>query len=292
MQTLTAEQDLSLDAARPSAKILAERRIALNDAMFRDKIVLVSGGATGIGRAAVWILARLGAKVVTCGRSAEKLDLLREELGEHGYSVLAVPADIRKAEDVATLFGQVQQAYGGLDLLINNAGGQFPQAAIDMSANGFRAVIDNNLLGTWSMMQTAARYWRDSGTPGSIVNVVAVVDRGILGAAHTAAARAGVIYLSKTVAVEWVPLKIRVNCVAPGTIFTEGMTGYPEAAKKTFARSNPMLRLGDPWEIAEACLFIGSDASTFTTGEILRVDGGGQLWGEQWTQGKPDYFIE
>ncbi|WP_363736041.1 SDR family NAD(P)-dependent oxidoreductase [Sphingobium sp. LMA1-1-1.1] len=289
---MKVEPDLGAIAARPDAAIMATRQIALNEILFRDKVVLVSGGATGIGRALVWMLARMGAKVVTCGRSVEKLDILRDELASQGYEILAVPTDIRKSEDVASLFAQIREHHGRLDLLINNAGGQFPQSAIDMSANGFRAVIDNNLLGTWSMMQSAARYWRDTNMPGSIVNVVAVVDRGILGAAHTAAARAGVIYLSKTVAVEWIPLKIRVNCVAPGTIFTEGMAGYPEEAKKTFARSNPMLRLGDPWEVAEACLFIGSDASSFTTGELLRVDGGGQLWGEQWTQGKPEYFRE
>jgi len=289
---MKVEPDLGAIAARPDAAIMATRQIALNEILFRDKVVLVSGGATGIGRALVWMLARMGAKVVTCGRSVEKLDILRDELASQGYEILAVPTDIRKSEDVASLFAQIREHHGRLDLLVNNAGGQFPQSAIDMSANGFRAVIDNNLLGTWSMMQSAARYWRDTNMPGSIVNVVAVVDRGILGAAHTAAARAGVIYLSKTVAVEWIPLKIRVNCVAPGTIFTEGMAGYPEEAKKTFARSNPMLRLGDPWEVAEACLFIGSDASSFTTGELLRVDGGGQLWGEQWTQGKPEYFRE
>ena len=289
---MKVEPDLGAIAARPDVAIMATRQIALNEILFRDKVVLVSGGATGIGRALVWMLTRMGAKVVTCGRSAEKLDILRDELASQGYEILAVPTDIRKSEDVASLFAQIREHHGRLDLLINNAGGQFPQSAIDMSANGFRAVIDNNLLGTWSMMQSAARYWRDTNMPGSIVNVVAVVDRGILGAAHTAAARAGVIYLSKTVAVEWIPLKIRVNCVAPGTIFTEGMAGYPEEAKKTFARSNPMLRLGDPWEVAEACLFIGSDASSFTTGELLRVDGGGQLWGEQWTQGKPEYFRE
>ena len=289
---MTVEQDLSADAARPAPKTLASRRIALNDALFRDKVALVTGGATGIGRATVWILARMGARVVTCGRSAEKLSVLHDELAEYGLSALTVPMDIREQDQVSALFDQIQAHYGRLDLLVNNAGGQFPQSAIDMSANGFRAVINANLFGTWWMMQTAARYWRHQARPGSIVNVVAVVDRGILGAAHTAAARAGVIYLSKTVAVEWTPLNIRVNCVAPGVIFTEGMAGYPEAAKKTFARANPMLRLGDPWEIAEACLFIGSDASGFTTGEILRADGGGQLWGEQWTQGKPDYFME
>jgi citronellol/citronellal dehydrogenase len=245
-----------------------------------------------LGELSSGFLARMGAKVATCGRSAEKLDVLSKELQEYDLPILAIPADIRNGDSVAALFRQVQDRHGRLDMLITNAGGQFPQPAIDMTPNGFRAVVDNNLFGTWNMMQTAARHWRDTGAPGSIVNVVAVVERGILGAAHTAAARAGVIYMSKTVAVEWAPLKIRVNCVAPGTVFIEGMAGYPEEAKNDFYRSNPMLRLGDPWEIAEACLFIGSAASSFTTGEILRVDGGGQLWGEQWTQGKPDYFSE
>ncbi|MDP3494880.1 MAG: SDR family oxidoreductase [Hyphomonadaceae bacterium] len=271
---------------------MAQRPIALSDHLFRGKVALVSGGGSGIGRAAVWILARLGAKVVTCGRSVQKLDVLRDELEAEGLSVSTVPTDIRDRDGVAALFDYVYERHGGLALLINNAGGQFPLPAIDLSPNGFRAVVDNNLNGTWNMMQIAAQRWRDAGTPGSIVNVVAVVDRGIMGAAHTAAARAGVIYLSKTVAVEWAPLKIRVNCVAPGTIFTEGMAGYPEEVKQTYFRCNPMLRLGDPWEIAESCLFIGSEASSFTTGEILRVDGGGQLWGDLWTQGKPAYFSE
>lgn len=289
---MTAAQDLSANAARATPEEMATRRMALNDALFRGKVVLVTGGATGIGRATVWILARMGARVVTCGRSAEKLSVRQDELMAHGLSALTVPMDIRELDQVTALFDQIYARYERLDLLVNNAGGQFPQSAIDMSANGFRAVVNTNLFGTWWMMQTAARYWRDQRRPGSIVNVVAVVERGILGAAHTAAARAGVIYLSKTVAVEWMPFIIRVNCVAPGVIFTEGMAGYPEAAKKTFARANPMLRLGDPWEIAEAGLFIGSDASSFNTGEICRADGGGQLWGEQWTQGKPGYFLE
>jgi citronellol/citronellal dehydrogenase len=292
VKPMTTEQDLTAEAARPSADRMASRQIALAEPLFRDRVVLVSGGATGIGRAAVWILARLGAKVVTCGRSQEKLDVLHAELADHGLSVHTVQCDIRQPDSVVALFEQVHERYGKLDLLINNAGGQFPKSAIDLTPNGFRAVVENNLFGTWWMMQTGARYWRDTGTPGSIVNVVVVVERGILGAAHTAAARAGVIALSKTVAVEWAPLKIRVNCLAPGVIFTEGMAGYPEHAKKTFARANPMLRLGDPWEIAESILFMGSDASSFTTGEILRVDGGGQVWGEQWTQGKPAYFME
>ena len=287
---MTELQDLSADKARLSEDEMDRRPIGLSADLLKDKVVLVSGGGTGIGRAAVWMASRLGARVVTCGRTAEKLESLAESLAARGRDLLTVPTDIRDVDAVAWLYDQVFQTFGRLDLVINNAGGQFPQAAIDMSPNGFRAVVENNLFGTWNMMQAVARLWRDRNDPGSIVNVVAVVDRGILGAAHTAAARAGVISLSKTVAVEWAPFDIRVNCVAPGTIFTEGMAGYPDHAKKAFNRCNPMLRLGDPWEVAQSSLFVGSDASSFTTGEILRVDGGGQLWGELWAAGKPAYF--
>lgn len=283
-------QDLSAENARLSDDDMERRPIGLSADLFADKVVLISGGGTGIGRAAVWMASRLGARVVTCGRTAEKLQVLEEGLAARGRDLLSIPTDIRDLDGVARLYDRIFETFGRLDMVINNAGGQFPQPAIDMSPNGFRSVVENNLFGTWHMMQAVARQWRDRDAPGSIVNVVAVVDRGIMGAAHTAASRAGVIYLSKTVAVEWAPLNIRVNCVAPGTIFTEGMAGYPEHAKQAFSRCNPMLRLGDPWEIAQTSLFVGSDASSFTTGEILRVDGGGQLWGELWTSGKPEYF--
>jgi len=123
-----------------------------------------------------------------------------------------------------------------------------------------------------------------------VVNVVTVVDRGMPGVAHTCAARAGVIALSRTVAVEWAPLRIRVNCVAPGVIATEGMAVYPEAARAAFPRSNPMLRAGEPRDVAEAIVYLAAPSAAFITGETVVVDGGGRLWGELWTNGKPDYF--
>src|SRR5262249_16269037 len=135
-----------------------------------------------------------------------------------------------------------------------------------------------------------ARRWRDARRPGNVVNIVAVVDRGMPGVAHTCAARAGIIHLSRTVAVEWAPLNIRVNCVAPGAMETEGMAVYPPEAKAAFPRSNPMLRMGDPWQVAEACAYLAGPSGAFITGETLTVDGGGKLWGELWTAGKPDYF--
>ena len=126
--------------------------------------------------------------------------------------------------------------------------------------------------------------------PGSIVNIVVVTTHGLHGVAHTIAARAGVIGLSKAVAVEWAPLGIRVNCIAPGAIETEGWKVYTPAARAAYPRSNPMMRVGSAWDIAEACAYLGGPAAAYVTGEVLAVDGGGQLWGETWTIGKPDYF--
>src|SRR5262249_16896986 len=112
------------------------------------------------------------------------------------------------------------------------------------------------------------------------------------GVAHTIAARSGVIGLSRAVAVEWAPLKIRVNCVAPGAIETEGWAVYTSGARAAYPRSNPMMHAGSTWDIAEACVYLSGSCGNFVTGETLTVDGGGQLWGETWTTGKPDYFKE
>ncbi len=130
---------------------------------------------------------------------------------EMGLDVGCKTLDIRDPEKVQTFFDEIMDELGGLDVLINNAGGQFPQPAIDFSPNGWRAVIDNNLNGTWFMMQTAAQRWRDAKKPGNIINIVTVIDRGMPDIAHTCAARAGVIYASKTVAVEWAQYGIRIN---------------------------------------------------------------------------------
>jgi citronellol/citronellal dehydrogenase len=138
--------------------------------------------------------------VVLCGRKAEALEAAAKALERYGCETLVHPLSIRDPGAVEALFDAAWTRFGRLDLLVNNAGGQFPQAAIDFSPKGWAAVVDTNLNGTWYMMQAAARRWRDAGAPGSIVNVVAVVWRGMPGVAHTCAARAGVIYASKTVA--------------------------------------------------------------------------------------------
>jgi len=256
----------------------------------KNQVVLVSGGAGGIGRAIVWLFARLGAHVAVAGRDQDKINVLVAEMAGRGLRASAHLADIREPDAVNTLFDAVWAAHGRLDILVNSAGGQFPQAAIDFSVKGWNTVINTNLNGTWYMMQAAAKRWRDNQHPGSIVNIVVVTTHGLYGIAHSVAARAGVIGLTRSVAVEWAPLNIRVNCVAPGAIETEGWNVYTAQARAAYPRSNPMMRVGSPWDIAEACVYLVAPSGRFVTGETLTVDGGGQLWGETWTTGKPGYF--
>ena len=281
--------------ATDAKSALADAELAVHPTVFapdalKGQVVVVSGGAGGIGRAISWLFARLGAHVAIVGRNPDKLDALAAQLAGRELKVSTHVADIREPEAVGALFDAVWAAHSRIDGLVNSAGGQFPQAAIDFSIKGWNAVIDTNLNGTWYMMQAAAQRWRERKHPGSIVNIVVVTTHGLYGIAHTIAARSGVIGLSRAVAVEWAPLNIRVNCVAPGAIETEGWNVYTKEARAAYPRSNPMMRAGSPWDIAEAAVYLSAPSGKFITGETLTVDGGGQLWGETWTTGKPDYF--
>ena len=258
--------------------------------LFKQKVVLVSGAGSGLGKAIAVLFARLGATLVVCGRNPKKLDTAVSFFETFGAKVSTHTMTIRDPDAVNEMMDAVFEQHGQLDVLINNAGGQFPQAAIDYSVKGWNAVIDTNLNGTWHMMQAAARRWREHEQDGCIVNIVADVWRGMPGIAHTCAARAGVIYLSKSVAVEWAPLKIRVNCVAPGCVESTGFNNYPEEGAATFPESNPFRRTGDEQDVAEACIYLAASSGKFVTGEVITVDGGQQLWGDPWPNGRPDYF--
>src|SRR6059036_2455029 len=244
------------DQPFPAKLGLSDEELAAHPTMFaagalKDQVVVVSGGAGGIGRAIAWLFARLGAHVAVVGRDGGKLDALVAQLACRGLKASANVVDIREPDAVNALFDTIWAAQGRVDGLINSAGGQFPQAAIDVSVKGWNAVIDTNLNGTWYMMQAAAQHWRDAEHPGSIVNIVVVTTHGLYGIAHSIAARSGVIGLSRSVAVEWAPLKIRVNCVAPGAIETEGWNVYSPEARAAYPRSNPMMRVGSAWDVAE-----------------------------------------
>ena len=270
---------------------LAVWPLSFRDDALAGQVCVVSGGGSGMGRAIAYVLTRLGAQVVICGRRAEMLEESAAGISEHlGKTIVTRAMTIREPEQVQSLFADTWERFGRLDLLVNCAGGQYPQAAIDFSVKGWNAVIDTNLNGTWYMMQSAAQHWRDREQPGTIVNIVAVVSRGMPQVAHTAAARAGVIYLSKTLSTEWAPLNIRINCVAPGSIATDGLNVYPREAAEAFSISNPMKRLGDVMDIAQAVVYLAAPTGKFITGELLAVDGGRQNWGEDWPGGIPDYF--
>ncbi|HVZ06288.1 SDR family oxidoreductase [Rhodopila sp.] len=273
-----------------SDEFLATQPLPWRDGLFEGKRVLVSGAGSGLGKCIATTFTRLGADLVIVGRRRERLEEAAAFFGRFGRRITIRPMTIRNPDEVHETFAFVQREVGGIDILVNNAGGQFPQAAIDFSVKGWNAVIDTNLNGTWYMMQTAARQWAADKRPGCIVNVVVDFWRGMPGIAHTCAARAGVVYLSKTVAVEWAPLNIRVNCVAPGAHETSGFAVYPPEGLASFLESNPMRRVGDAQDVADACAYLAASTGKFITGEVLTVDGGQQLWGDMWPTGRPDYF--
>lgn len=259
--------------------------------LFAGQVVVVSGAGSGIGKAIAFVFGRLGASLAICGRNIERLEACQRELGEIGVRVLAVPLSIREPAQVSDFMEAVWAEYGRIDHLINNAGGHFAQPALDFSEKGWRAVIDTNLSGTWFMMQQAAKRWVTSDTSGSIVNIVLDVWRGIPGIAHGCAARGGVISLSMTLAIEWAPYRLRVNCIAPGVIETTGYNQYTEENRRLFVRANPQLRAGSALDVAQACIYLSAaQTGSFITGEVLTIDGGQQLWGDLWMAGRPAYF--
>ncbi len=270
---------------------LAQRPLAFRDDLLAGKTYLVSGGGSGIGRAIAYVCARLGADVMICGRRAERLAEtaagIRQRLGRE---IATFPMTIRDPEAVGALIDATYERFGRIDTLVNNGGGQYPQAAIDFSVKGWLAVIDTNLNGTWYMMQAAAQRWRATERAGNIVNIVANVWRGMPQVAHTCAARAGVIYLSKTLATEWAPLNIRVNCVSPGSIDSEGLNVYERRDAERFRLSNPMRQLGDALDIAQAVVYLSAPTGKFITGDVLVVDGGNNQYGDVWPGGIPEYF--
>jgi NAD(P)-dependent dehydrogenase (short-subunit alcohol dehydrogenase family) len=250
--------------------------------LFRGRVAIVTGGATGIGLAIAEELARLGARVVIASRKTGRLGTAARGLSaQYGAEVEAIPCDIRKREQVDALFDAALARFGRIDFVVNNGGGQFLARAEAIREKGWQAVIDTNLSGTFHMCQAAALKWMQAHG-GKIVNIVADIWRGFPGMVHTGAARAGVVNMTKTLAIEWAEHGIRINCVAPGVILTTGMHNYPPGTVEQVVRRIPVKRLGRAQEVAWAVLFLLSPAGDFITGTTLRVDGGASLWGDSW----------
>jgi len=270
---------------------LAAKPTVYRDGLLEGHVVLITGGGGGFGRGMATLYARLGAKVVIASRNEDKLLAARDSIAScTGREIEARTLNIRDPDSVSAALDWAFERHGRLDSLINNAGGQFPAEAIDLSPNGWHAVIDTNLNGTWWMMQGAAQRWRDRGQPGNIINIVMPINRGLPQVVHSAAARAGVIFAAKSVSTAWAPLQIRVNCIAPGPIESLGLRNYPEELVRRIHLGNPMKAMGDVWDVAQACVYLEAPTGKFITGEVLTIDGGMQQWGGSWPLGVPDYF--
>jgi citronellol/citronellal dehydrogenase len=248
--------------------------------LFADTVVIVSGGGTGIGRATARELAALGATVILCSRAPEHLEPTVNEIVAAGGRAEARVCNIRDAQAVAALFDTVAQRHGRIDGLVNNAGGQFMSPAEAISPKGWHAVVETNLTGTFYMCQAAyAHGMKEHG--GAIVNIVVENWRGFPGMSHSGAARAGVVNLTQTLALEWAQHGIRINSVAPGIINSSGLKHYGAdvtARLERVAREVPAGRMGTESEIAAAVIYLLSPAAAFISGTTLRVDGAGSLY--------------
>lgn len=257
--------------------------------LYQDQVVLVTGGRSGIGYDIAANFLRLGAKVFICSRKAEPLMEAKEELAKIGPCA-AKACDIRKPEELEALADAIEQEYGRLDILINNAGGQFPSLAEYISDNGWAAVINNNLNGTFYASRIMANRFFIPQQKGSIVNIIVSMLRGVPGMAHTGAARAGVENLSKSLAQEWARFNVRINNVAPGIIISSGSDTYAEPVKALLdemQNQNLMGRHGSMQEVSNAVLFLAGPLASYTSGTTLYVDGMDHLHGDRMTMIKP-----
>lgn len=243
---------------------------------FADKVIIVTGGGSGIGRCTAHELASLGAQVVITGRKIEKLENVSQEITEDGGKAHFIVCDNREEEQVKNMIAEVIEKFGKLDGLVNNAGGQFPSPLESISANGFDAVIRNNLHATFYLMREAYNQWMEKNG-GSIVNMTADMWGGMPGMGHSGAARSGVDNLTKTASVEWGKSGVRVNAVAPGWILSSGMDTYSgvfaEVIIPSLANNVPLQRMGTESEVSSAIVYLLSDAAAFVSGVTLRIDG-------------------
>ncbi len=249
--------------------------------LLKGQVAIVTGGGTGIGLAIARRLGELGARVVIGSRNADNLEKGSAELRHAGLDPLCVQIDVRNPEQVDEMVERTVKHFGRIDILINNAAGNFVCRAEELSPNGWNAVIGIVLNGSFYCSRAVGRHMIARGGGGTIVSILAnYVWTGSAGTIHSAAAKAGVMSMTQTLAAEWAKHKIRVNAVAPGPIESPGaakqLWSTPDAVDR-ITEMVPLKRWGTPREVADAVAFLVAPGAGFITGEILTIDGGSWL---------------
>lgn len=239
-----------------------------------EQVALVTGGGTGIGKEIARTFGRHGAKLCIAARRQDVLEATKDEFEQEGFECLAVPCDVRQPDQVERVLQETLARFGRLDVLVNNAAGNFPAPMAGISYNGFKSIVDIDLLGTYNFSKAAFDAWLGQHG-GNIVNISAPFEQmGAAYQAHVAAAKSGVNSLTRTCAVEWGSKGIRTNAVAPGAISdTEGLDRF-QAVDEGGELSAPLGRAGSKQEIANTVLFLVSEAASYVNGQVIYVDGG------------------
>lgn len=251
-----------------------------NPFSIEGKATIVTGGGVGIGKSISHEFARFGAMVAIGSRNVENCEKTAEEIRKKGGKAIALRCDVRNPEEVQNLVDTTVKEFGRLDVLVNNHGASFVYPAEDISPNGWVTIVNINLNGVFFLSKAAMKVMKEQESGGVIINISSMA--GVSGSpkmSHYGAAKAGVVNLTRTLAHEWAPYNIRINCIAPGPIVTKGYLDNLGAAEvpQEWKDPIPLKRWGKVEEIAWPCIFLASEASSFMTGETICIDGGPRL---------------
>ena len=261
----------------------------LRDGALTDKVAIVTGGGSGLGKAMTKYFLELGAKVVITSRNLEKLQTTAKELEEQtGGKVLCVACDVRNWDEVEAMKEAAIKEFGKIDILLNNAAGNFISPTERLTHSAFDSILDIVLKGTKNCTLSVGKYWIDNKTPGTVLNIVTTYSwTGSAYVVPSACAKAGVLAMTRSLAVEWGKYNIRFNAIAPGPFPTKGAWDrlLPGDMQEKFdlAKKNPLKRVGEHQELANLAAYLVSDFSSFVNGEVVTIDGG------EWLQGAGEF---